>query len=328
MDLTKALYPFNTKRLLLNCNKKLQAKKGGLLMTKKMMVALLTITLMMGVIFTGCTQSKNVPSNAGEENKEPEKKPEQTQSITINGSTSVQPLAEELASAFKDKNPNAIIDIQSGGSGVGIKSAMDGVVDIGMSSRDLKTEEEVLKEFKIAVDGIAVIVNPENKVSDLSMEQIKKIYTGELIDWKDVGGKAGKITVVTREEGSGTRGAFIELTGLEVKEGDKKVDKTIASAITQGSTGAVMTTVAGDVNAIGFASFGSAKDKNNIKIISIDGASCSEENIYSGNYKISRPFLMLTKEEPKELSKEFLDFILSPEGQEIVAKHNYLKAVK
>ena len=197
-----------------------------------------------------------------------------------------------------------------------------------MSSRDLKTEEKSLKEFKIAVDGIAVIVNPANGVADLTMEQIMKIYTGEITDWKEVGGKEGKITVVTREEGSGTRGAFIELTKIEVKEGDKKVDKTVASAITQGSTGAVMTTVAGDPNSIGYASFGSAKDKTDVKLISVDGKACTEENIYAGEYKISRPFLMLSKAEPTGLSKEFLDFILSPEGQEIVAKHSYLKAVK
>lgn len=248
--------------------------------------------------------------------------------ITVNGSTSVQPLAEELAQAFKTKNPNATIDIQGGGSGVGIKSATDGVVDIGMSSRELKQEEKTLKEYKVAVDGIAVIVNPANGVTNLTMEQINKIYTGEITDWKEVGGNAGKITVVTREEGSGTRGAFIELTGVEAKEGDNKVDKTIASAITQGSTGAVMTTVAGDPNAIGYASFGSSKDKTDVKMISVDGKACSEENIYAGEYKISRPFLMLTNAEPTGLAKEFMDFMLSSEGQEVVAKHGYLKAVK
>lgn len=290
---------------------------------KKVLVFLCVAVLLIG-IFTGCAKpaDTNQPAAnqpAGEGAKV---------SITVNGSTSVQPLAEELAKAFKTKNPNATIDVQGGGSGVGIKSAMDGVVDIGMSSRDLKTEEKSLKEFKIAVDGIAVIVNPANGVTNLTMEQVMKIYTGEITDWKDVGGKEGKITVVTREEGSGTRGAFIELTKVEVKEGDKKVDKTVASAITQGSTGAVMTTVAGDPNAIGYASFGSAKDKTDVKMISVDGKACTEENIYAGEYKIARPFLMLSKAEPTGLSKEFIDFILSPEGQEIVAKHSYLKAVK
>jgi phosphate transport system substrate-binding protein len=160
------------------------------------------------------------------------------------------------------------------------------------------------------------------------MEQIVKIYTGEIKDWKDAGGKQGKITVVSREEGSGTRGAFVELTGVEVKEGDNKVDKTVLSAITQGATGAVMTTVAGDPNAIGYVSVGIARDNAEVKLISVDGKACTEENIYKGEYKIARPYLMLTKSEPTGLSKEFLDFILSPEGQDVVAKHGYLKAVR
>lgn len=289
----------------------------------KKIKTILSLVLIMGVILTGCTGQ---PSTAGSEQGKVNEAAKQ--SITINGSTSVQPLAEELASAYKAKNPNATIDIQSGGSGVGIKSAMDGVVDIGMSSRELKTEEKSLKEFRIATDGIAVILNPENPVNDLTVEQLRQIYSGEITNWKDVGGKDANMTVVTREEGSGTRGAFIELTGLEVKEGDNKVDKTLASAITQGSTGAVMTTVAGDSNAIGFASYGSAKDNTQIKLISIDGAACSEDNIYAGTYKISRPFLMLTKEEPTGLAKDFLDFILSAEGQNIVEENSYLKSVK
>ncbi len=288
-------------------------------MNIKKTLAFLCVAVLLIGIFTGCAKPEeaNQPSGEGANG-----------SITVNGSTSVQPLAEELAKAFRAKNPNATIDVQGGGSGVGIKSATDGAVDIGMSSRELKTEEKALKEFKIAVDGITVIVNPANGVTNLTMEQIKKIYNGEITDWQDVGGTPGKITVVTREEGSGTRGAFIELTKLEVTEGDKKVDKTVASAITQGSTGAVMTTVAGDPNAIGYASFGSAKDKTEVKMISVDGKACTEENIYAGEYKISRPFLMLANAEPTGLSKSFLDFILSPEGQEIVAKHSYLKAVK
>ncbi|MEA4962009.1 phosphate ABC transporter substrate-binding protein [Lutispora sp.] len=292
-------------------------------MKKSNIKGILSLVLTAGLILAGCSGQPAQNEPTPEQPKEPEK-----QSIVINGSTSVQPLAEELSNAFKSKNPNATIDIQGGGSGVGIKSAGDGVVDIGMSSRDLKPEEKSLKEFKIAIDGIAVIVHPENGVKDLTVDQLRKIYTGEITNWKEVGGKDAKITVVTREEGSGTRGAFIELVKLEVTEGDKKVDKTLASAITQGSTGAVMTTVAGDANAIGFASFGSAKDKTDIKLISIDGSECNEENISAGSYKISRPFLMLTKDEPAGLAKAFLDFILSAEGQGIVAENNYLKAVK
>jgi phosphate transport system substrate-binding protein len=286
---------------------------------RKILAFICAAVLLIGA-FTGCAPAETkVP--AGNKTEEDGV----SGSITMNGSTSVQPLAEELAKVFKDKNPNTTIDIQGGGSGVGIKSAADGVVDIGMSSRDLKPEEKSLKEFKIAVDGIAVIVNPKNKVEDLSTEQIFKIYTGEITDWKEVGGDSGEITVVTREEGSGTRGAFIELTKIESKS---EGDRTVASAITQGSTGAVIATIAGDPNAIGYASFGSAKESTGIKMISIDGKACTEENIYSGEYKISRPFLMLTKAEPTGLAKAFLDFILGEEGQTVISGHNYLKAVK
>ncbi len=250
------------------------------------------------------------------------------QSIVINGSTSVQPLAQELAQIFQETRSYATIDIQGGGSGTGIKSAADGVVDIGMSSRGLKEEEKSLKEYVIATDGIGVIINPGNGVEDLSSEQIKKIYIGEITDWAEVGGNPGKITVVTREEGSGTRGAFIELTGLEVKEGDDKVDKTTVNAITQGSTGGVITTVSSDPNAIGYASFGSVQGNTEVKIIKVDGEECSEENINSGAYKISRPFLMLTKDEPTGLAKEFMNFILNEEGQELVVSKGYVKTAK
>lgn len=293
-------------------------------MSTKRMLIFFCVGLMIIIGLAGCAPAAtNEPGTNEPSAKEPAAGGLKG-SITVNGSTSVQPLAEELAKAFKEKKPDVMIDIQGGGSGVGVKSAMDGVVDIGMSSRELKADEKSLKEFKIAIDGIAVIVNPVNKVENLTVEQIFKIYTGEITDWKDVGGNPGKITVVTREEGSGTRGAFIELTGIETDDGDK----TVESAITQGSTGAVITTVAGDPNAVGFASFGSAKDKAEIKMISVDGKACNEENLSSGAYKISRPFLMLTNAEPAGPVKSFLDFILGAEGQEIVAEHGYLKSVK
>lgn len=281
-------------------------------MKSKSVLGIIMVFMAVTLVFTAC--ARPVEDSQGETQ----------QNITVNGSTSVQPLAEELAKAFKAKNTNVRIDIQAGGSGVGIKSANDGVVDIGMSSRELKSEEKNLKEFKIAIDGIAIIVNPANGVTNLTMEQIQKIYTGEITDWSQVGDKTGKITVVTREEGSGTRGAFIELTGVEMN----KVDKTTATAITQGSTGAVMTTVASDPNAIGYASFGTVKENTDIKLLSVEGAETTAENIYAGSYKISRPFLMLTKEEPTGAAKEFIDFILSAEGQTIVESHSYLKVSK
>lgn len=272
-------------------------------MSNKRIRSILLLIIVMAVVISGCT---------GQEQMSQKDK----QSILINGSTSVQPLVEELAAAYKEINPYATIDIQSGGSGVGIKSALDGVVDIGMSSRELKPDEKMLKEFRIATDGIAVIINSQNPVNNLTIEQLRQIYAGEITNWKEVGGNDEAITVVTREEGSGTRGAFMELIGIEMLS---------SLTITQGSTGAVMTTVTSDANSIGYASYGSVKDNTDLKIISIDGAACNEENIYAGKYKISRPFLMVTKDEPTGLAKDFIDFILSDEGQQIVEENNYMK---
>lgn len=283
----------------------------------KRIIGLALTVVMAGALLTGCA-AKPTDGTATPEQK----------TLTVSGSTSVQPLAEELAKKFNEKHPEVKIDIQGGGSGVGIKSATDGVVDIGMSSRELKKEETGLKEVKIAVDGIAVIINPENKIADLTKEQIMQIYTGAITNWKEVGGVDAAITVVSREEGSGTRGAFIELTGVEVKEGDNKVDKTVATAITQGSTGAVMTTVAQDPNAIGYASYGAAKDKTDVTMIKVGGVEITDANIYANTYVISRPFLFLTKAEPAGAAKEFIDFILSAEGQDLVASKSYLKANK
>ncbi len=286
----------------------------------KRILGIALVSIMAMSLLVGCS-AKTADTGTTENAPAPEQK-----TVTINGSTSVQPLAEELAKKFSEKHPEIKVDIQGGGSGVGIKSANDGVVDIGMSSRELKAEEAGLKEFKIAIDGIAVILNPANKVTNLTKEQLMNIYTGQISNWKDVGGADAAITVVTREEGSGTRGAFIELTGVEVKEGDKKVDKTVDTAITQGSTGAVVTTVSQDPNAIGYASFGAAKSKTEVVMISVDGVAISEDAIYGKTYVLSRPFLFLTKAEPAGAAKEFIDFVLSAEGQEVVASKHFLKA--
>ena len=287
----------------------------------KRIIGLALTVVMAGALLTGCAPKA---ASTGDDTKGTSEQ----KTLSISGSTSVQPLAEELAKKFNEKHPEVKIDIQGGGSGVGIKSAADGVVDIGMSSRELKTEEAGLKEVKIAVDGIAVILNPANKVTDLSKDQLMKIYTGAITNWKEVGGADNPITVVSREEGSGTRGAFIELTGIEVKEGDKKVDKTIDTAITQGSTGAVITTVAQDPNAIGYASYGATKEKTEVKMVSVGGIQISETNIYAKTYALSRPFLFLSKAEPAGAAKDFIDFIMSADGQTLVESKGYLKANK
>ena len=239
--------------------------------------------------------------------------------IVMAGSTSVQPLSDELAEAFMKKNPGVKIEVQGGGSSVGIKAAQDGVADIGMSSRELKKEEKKVYEVTIALDGIAVIVNSSNKVSDLTMAQIKDIFTGKITNWKEVGGSDKKIIVVTREDGSGTRGAFIEITGVQGKDAaGKTVDNMTKNALVQPSTGAVKQTVSNTPDAIGYISLG-ALDKD-VKAVKVEGIEATEGNIKSKKYKIFRPYLYLTKDEPRGIVRQFIDFALSAEGQKIVGQ--------
>ncbi|MDI3533901.1 MAG: phosphate transport system substrate-binding protein [Thermosediminibacterales bacterium] len=270
------------------------------------------LILALALVFTGCQQSavKQIPDESNESGSEEKL----SGSITIAGSTSVQPLAEELAQAFMEKYPDVKIDVQGGGSSVGVQSAYEGVADIGTASRELKDKEKPygLHEHVIAKDGIAIVVNPANKaVNDITMEQIKKIYTGEITNWKQLGGNDAKITVVNREEGSGTRGAFTEIVmGKDAKFRD--------DCIIQPSNGSVRQTVATDPNALGFISMGMLNDS--VKGLKVNGVDPTPENVVNGSYKIARPFLMLTKDEPQGVVKAFLDFVCSEKGQEIVGK--------
>lgn len=234
--------------------------------------------------------------------------------ITLAGSTSVQPLADELAKLFMQRYPKVSVNVQGGGSSVGIKAAINGVCDIGTSSRELTKEEaSQLKEFQIAIDGITVVVHSSNSISNLTIEQIKDIFAGKIKNWKEVGGNDAKIIVVTREEGSGTRGAF-----QEIVMGKEQISD---SAIVQPSTGAVKQTVSQDKNSIGYISLGSLDET--VKALRVDSVEATEKNIKNGTYKLKRPFLFLTKNEPKGLVKAFIDFALSDEGQNIVSK-NYI----
>jgi len=244
-----------------------------------------------------------------------QKAPEKSGTVTLTGSTSVQPLADMLGQSYEDANPGVKINIAGGGSGVGIKAADDGTTDIGTSSRELKEEEKHLHETVIAKDGIAIVVHPSNPVTGLTIEQVKKIYTGEYTNWQEVGGADAEIVVIGREASSGTRGAFEELVlGKDAQ--------MIEAALIQPSTGAVKTTVAGDEKAIGYISAGSIS--SDVKAMAIEGIECTNANIKSGTYKISRPFLFVTKAAPEGLVKDFIDFVLSEAGQDIVAEEGYV----
>ncbi|MBO8158602.1 phosphate ABC transporter substrate-binding protein [Thermosyntropha sp.] len=278
----------------------MRTKKGK----KIISILALSILLLAALWVGGCGQKKDAEKG---ENGQTEKL---SGSITVAGSTSVQPFSEVLAEKFMADNPDIQINVQGGGSSQGIAAAASGAADIGASSRELKEEEKKqgLKEYVIAYDGIAVIVHPSNKIDNLKKEDIKNIYLGNITNWKEVGGDDAPITVICREAGSGTRGAFEEIVM-------EKEDIT-SKAIIQNSTGAVRTTVAGDKNAIGFVSLPAVNDE--VKAIKVDGTEANKENVKNKSYKIARPFIYLTKGEPTGAVKAFIDFVLSDEGQKII----------
>jgi phosphate transport system substrate-binding protein len=242
--------------------------------------------------------------------------------ITVAGSTSVQPLAEVLAEAFMAIDPGVRITVQGGGSSVGVKSAGEGTADIGTASRSVKEEEMAefpdLQVFTIARDGIAIVVHPDVPVDAVTKDQVKGIYEGSITMWSEVGGSSAPIIVVGREEGSGTRGAFGSLV-----MGDEEF-AMVETAILQPSNGAVRTTVSTTPNSIGFVSFGYLD--GSIKALAIDGVEATVENALSGQYPVVRPLNMLTKGEPSGAVKGWLDFILSEDGQAIVADEGYIAA--
>lgn len=241
--------------------------------------------------------------------------------ITVVGSTSVEKLAISLSDLYRQKHPTINIDVQAPGSGAGIKAAADGSADIGMSSRTLKEQEQPgLNPVVIANDGIAVVVHADNPISDLSKAQITGIFKGEITNWKEIGGVDKPILLVSREAGSGTRGAFEELLDLVDESGKSLIYED--QAITVDSTNGVAQNVRDKDNAIGYVSLGSLTDAD--RALSIDGVACTADNVKNGSYSISRPFLMITKGEPQGEVKNFLNFIMGEEGQAEVSNHGYI----
>ncbi len=229
--------------------------------------------------------------------------------VIVAGSTSVQPYAEVLAEEYMIINPGTEIDIQGGGSSAGITAATNGTSDIGMSSRELKDKEKSLNSIEIAKDGLVVIVNPKNPINDLTLDQIRDIYSSSITEWNKLGGTDSKIHVITREEGSGTRSAFEELLMGE--------SEITPKAIVQDSNGSVRLLVADDPNAIGFISMGIVDET--VKALSLDGVTATRESIQDGSYTLSRPFLFVTLDEPTGQTKHFIDFVLSDEGQKLLS---------
>ncbi|MBI5968776.1 MAG: phosphate ABC transporter substrate-binding protein [Deltaproteobacteria bacterium] len=230
--------------------------------------------------------------------------------LSVVGSTSVQPFAEILVEEYMGHHGQEKIYIQGGGSSAGIQAVRTEAAQIGMSSRLLMPDEQDLIAVPIAYDAIAVIVHPRNPPNDLTKDQIKGIFSGRVTHWSEVGGRHHPITLVTREEGSGTREAFQHLL----------MGKTEISlrALVQDSNGAIRQVVADDPNAIGYISLGLVNDR--VKAVKIDGVEASVENIKKLRYKIVRPFLFVFKANPQGMARNFLDYVLSPAGQKLLVQ--------
>lgn len=235
-------------------------------------------------------------------------------SISMVGSTSMEKLANALSEAFMEKYPNVTVTAEFVGSGAGIEAVTNGTADIGNSSRNLKDDEKAagVVENVVAIDGIAVCVDPANEVADLTKEQLTNIYNGTVTNWKDVGGADEPIIVIGREAGSGTRGAFEEL--VDLVDGCKYANEL-------DSTGAVIAKVASTPGAIGYASLDALDDS--VKALSLEGVEATAENIKAGNYFLSRPFVMATKGEisaQNDLVQAWFDYVLGDEGQQVASE--------
>ena len=237
--------------------------------------------------------------------------------IVLAGSTSVQPFAELLAEDYARRFPDApVINVQGGGSTAGIEAALSHTADLGMSSRDLKDSEKAqgLIPVAIAHDAIAIVVHPSNPVQALTSDQVRRIFDGEISDWSQVGGLKGRIVVVTREEGSGTRGAFEELLMKESRITD--------AALRQDSNGAVRVIVGSDPAAIGYMSLGIVGSI--VKTVSLDGVMPTPQTALSGRYALVRPFLFVHVGQSRPEVQRFVDYVLSPPGQAVLANEGLI----
>ena len=270
----------------------------------------LIVTLTLGCVALGTAFAKGEPeSSGGDASATPA-----PYTIEVGGSTSVSPLMEMLASSYGKLRGNVKININGTGSSDGIKAAAAGTSELGMSSRELSATEkgQGLTELVIAIDGIAVIVNRNNPVRNLSIEQIRDIYTGVITDWSGVtgGAKQGRIAVVSREPGSGTRGAFEEIVKFQ--------DKLLAGATEFDGTGAVKAEISRNADAIGYISLGSVD--NSVNTVNVAGVAATTANVVNGSYKTARPFIVLYRRASiNPETQSFLTWIMSDEAQKIVS---------
>ena len=273
---------------------------------KKAFAILLTLTMALSLL-AACGGKQETPAQT-EQSTQPAAL---SGTVSTNGSTSMEKVIGALSEQFMTDNSGVSVTYDATGSGAGIEAASNGSADIGLSSRALKDEEKVsgLVGTTVALDGIAVIVNPANKVADLTVEQIAQIFTGEITDWSQLGGTNGTISCIGREAGSGTRDGFESITGTKDA---CKMDQELTS------TGAVIEAVAGNPNAIGYASLSALKDT--VKAVTVGGVACTEDTVLDGSYAIQRPFVFVTKDSTalSAQAQAFFDFATSAAANDLI----------
>lgn len=288
-DFTNRCYPFLVNKKALRHKK----EKRNYIMKKKTVVSLAVATILALTSLTGCGNSRL------------------SGTVATDGSTSMEKVIGALGESFMNENDGIRFTYNPTGSGSGITAVSEGRCDIGLSSRSLKDEEKAqgLTETVLALDGIAVVVNPENHVNDLSIEQIASIYTGEITNWSEVGGADAEIVVIGREAGSGTRDGFESIT---------KTSEKCQYRQELTSTGDVITTVRQNPDAIGYTSLSAVKD--NVKALSVGGVAPSEETVKDGSYAIQRPFVLVTKDGVKlsDAAQAFFDYVTSDKVADII----------
>ena len=280
---------------------------------KKIMAFALTAVMALALL-AGCgNQTNNDNANNGGDSADNGGAAAVSGTVSTDGSTSMEKVIGALSESYMAANKDVTVNYNPTGSGAGITAVQEGTCDIGLSSRALKDEEKAagLQETVLAYDGIAIIVHPDNLVSDLTLEQIAQLYTGEITNWKDVGGNDAQVVLIGREAASGTRDGFESITGTKDK-------CQYRQELT--STGDVITAVSQNPDAIGYASLAAIKDS--VKALSVDGVTPSETTVKDGSYQVQRPFVLVTVE-GKALSaaaQSFFDYATSADAADIIAK--------
>ena len=272
----------------------------------KKVLSVLLIGGLLVFAFAGCQNKSGKNQSEGQDSTKA-----LSGTVATNGSTSMEKVINSLSEQFMKDNKDVTVTYDPTGSGTGIETVSNGKCDIGLASRNLKDSEKGLKSTTLALDGIAIIVNKDMNVEDLTVEKIADIFTGKIKNWKELGGEDLKISCIGRESGSGTRDGFESVT--------KTTDKCVLSQELT-STGAVISAVANNKNAIGYASLSTVEGQNGIKAVKVGGVECTEENIKNGTYAVQRPFILVLKEDAKlsEAAQAFVDYITSKDAAELI----------